>query len=137
MIYSALDVAVPATPYVVIVISALIGCLSALSVLALHDADSDTWLVRAYQRLRLARVRLPRMLENRQVDVGAYVRTVPVVVLKRQIAACSACTSKAACDRALVCREADAARLEFCPNLAPIEHFKRTMGAAVVPLVQA
>lgn len=121
------------TQYIYALLGVLTACLAMFFVLVLSDADGDTWLVRGYQGLRLVRGRLRRMLDNQQIDARAYLRAVPVAVLKRQIAACRACPSKVACDRALACRETEPARLAFCPNLPELERLKRTLGAGVAP----
>lgn len=137
MIAPDLASGLPMAPYVLTLIVALFGGLAIFGLFALHDADDDTWLVRAYQGWRLSRVRLPQMLRNRRVDPAAYRRAVPVAVLKRQIAACHGCSSKAACDRALACREASVARLGFCPNLTEVERLQRTLLTGATPLAQA
>ncbi|TJY56236.1 hypothetical protein E4T66_19950 [Sinimarinibacterium sp. CAU 1509] len=137
MIDASFTSGIPIAPYIYALLGVFTVCVAIFFLLALNDADDDTWLVRGYQRLRLARLRLRLMLENRQFDLRAYLRAVPVAVIKRQIAACRACPCKAACDRALACREAELARLAFCPNVVEIEKLKRLLGFDVAPLAQA
>lgn len=127
---------IPIAPYIYALLGVLSVCVTIFFLLALGDADDDTWLVRGYQGLRMARLRLRLMLENRQIDPRAYLRTVPVAVLKRQIVACRECPSKAACDRALACREANIGRLSFCPNVGDIELLRQTLGAGAATLAQ-
>lgn len=128
---------IPMAPYILTLIAVLFGCLVPFALFALHGSEDDSWLVRAYQGLRLSRVRLKRMLQKLQMDPAAYRRTVPVVLLKRQIAACRACPSKAACDRALVCREASITGLGFCPNIREIERQRQKQLPGSAPLARA
>ncbi|MFA5940663.1 MAG: hypothetical protein WC809_15005 [Sinimarinibacterium sp.] len=136
MIDANLTSGIPVAPYIYALLGVFAACVTIFFVLALNDADDDTWLVRAYQGWRMSRVRLRLMLQNQRVDPAAYRRVVPVAMLKRQIAACRGCPSKAACDRALACREASSSRLGFCLNLPEIERLQQVLLTGAAPLAQ-
>lgn len=106
------------TPYILVLEAALALCIIALVAWALQDSDQDSWPVRGFHISRLAGTRMSKMLRVRQIDVGSYLQSVPVVELKRQIGACQSCGQHAACDRALAGAGAD---FGFCPNRRAIE----------------
>lgn len=97
------------------------GILAALAFLALHDTDENTWLARAYQRWRLGRTRMGKLLKRRHFAAAAYVRALPIVEIKEQIARCRACPSTALCDRAVRSLAAGTSRYSFCPNVRTID----------------
>ena len=101
------------------------GILAILAFVTLRDTDEDTWLVRAYQGLRLRSTRMSRLLRRRHVGVGEYVRSLPVAEVKAQIARCQGCACKALCDRALGSIAPCTSRYSFCPNTEPVDRFVR------------
>jgi len=99
------------------------GILAILAIVTLRDTDEDTGLVRAYQRWRLSRTRMSRLLKRRHVEAAAYVRSLPVVEVKAQIARCRDCQCKERCDRALRSLAPCTSRYSFCPNTESVERF--------------
>lgn len=119
-------IAIPLTSFGTVVGLALALCIATLAFLALRDSDDDTVPVRLYQRARLARTRMARLLKRRQVDVGAYLRAIPVVEVKAQICQCHDCSCKALCDGALHSHAPSRSRYSFCPNTPAIDRFLAT-----------
>ena len=102
------------------------ACFLALAFMILQDTDENTWLARAYQRLRLNRTRMSHLLKRRHVDVGLYLRETPIAEVKAQIARCHDCARQALCDRALRSLAASTSRYSFCPNSRFVDPFANT-----------
>lgn len=123
MLYALGSVQVSATPYLLTIFGAFAVCLLILAYAALMDSEAEIALVRAAQRLRLARSRMGRMLRRRHVSVPAYARALSVVELRRQVALCRDCGLTDLCDRALRGTGPSRSAFSFCPNRTAIERF--------------
>jgi hypothetical protein len=82
-----------------------------------------SWLARLFQRWHLGRSRMGRLLQRRQVDVGAYLQASPILDIEAQLARCYACEHKPLCDRALASPAPGRSRYSFCPNSPAVERF--------------
>ncbi len=105
-----------ANPFIYVLLGAFALCLLALAFVTLRDTHEDTWLVRAYNKSAMKRLRLSQLLRSRGVDTDFYARIVPIKVIQSQIAACKNCPSKQICDQVLWRDNPSSLDYSFCPN---------------------
>jgi hypothetical protein len=65
---------------------------------------------------RVEQLRLHKMLARLGFDPGAYLHTVRVAEVEKQMATCQACPTHATCDEELAREPTDSADYAFCPN---------------------
>jgi len=86
---------------------------------------APAWIARLAQRWLLERVRLGRLLRQRGVDPGTYLRTFTVVEVEAQLARCYSCPRKTRCDRVLRWGAPGRPGYSFCPNSAVVDRSLR------------
>jgi Family of unknown function (DUF6455) len=76
---------------------------------------------------RIEKLRLHKMLARLGIDPGAYLHTVRVAEVEKQMATCQACPTQSTCDEELATNPTDSSDYSFCPNQ---ESLKRASPAA-------
>lgn len=118
-------------PQVMVINVLLVGMILLLGAALLPDENSDTWMVRLFQSLRIKRTRLTKVIRQKGASVDSYLNALSIEDIKAQRNNCVNCRNAYFCDRQRARQHLSYGDLAFCPNresLAPI--LKRTGAVA-------